>query len=221
MKTKIVIPDPHFPFHHKKKLNKAKRLIGKIKPDQIIQIGDLYDLFSASKYPGPRLFTLEDEVYKSRNLAEKFWEDVKSESPDSVCYQMMGNHDIRPRKRVLEKVPELLPYFNFDDLWAFEGVKTIHDYREELILDGIVFHHFFKTKLGDTVRTYLKNCAGGHTHRPGIFFMPLDGKIIWEMNCGYLADNSAPGLRYTQTKWTNWSHAIGLIDSLGPRVIPL
>lgn len=46
-----VFGDTHFPFHDQQKVDAAIRLVSRMKPDAVIQIGDVTDQFSFTKYP--------------------------------------------------------------------------------------------------------------------------------------------------------------------------
>lgn len=224
----LVIGDAHMPFVHKPTVSKILDHIQNMqkKPDYIVQVGDLYDFFSASRFP--RSFNVilpEDEIMEGRLCAEEFWRMIKKRSPKSICYQLKGNHCDRPIKRVIEKVPELATFFTkgINDYFKFDGVNTIFDSREVLKLEGISFHHGWKTKLGDHAKVFGTNTVVGHSHRPGIIYIPDYGRdnIIWEANAGYIADPEAEALKYTPTKFNNWTRGILEIENNSPRFIML
>lgn len=187
----------------------------------IVQVGDLYDLFSFSKYPRSlNVGTPKDEILQGRAMAEEFWRLLQKRCPKATCYQLLGNHDERPAKRILEKAPELEALIDIKHLWEFKGVKTIHDPREELMLDGIYFQHGFRSKLGDHAKFNQASTVCGHSHVGGVVFFPLRDKILFELNAGYLAGDEEP-MRYTRQSLTRWTHGFGIIDALGPRFVPI
>lgn len=222
----LVIGDTHFPFIHKPTLSKILEHLEKVKkkPDYIVQIGDLYDFYSFSRFPrNQNIVTPQEEVLTGQQGAEEMWKAIKKRAPSAVCYQMRGNHCDRPMKRLKEVAPELQCLFKIDDLWKFKGVCTVLDSREELVINGIVFIHGYRSKLGDHAAYTRNKTVCGHSHRGGVIYLPKFGhkEMIWELNAGYVADPAADPLKYSQQKFNNWTHGFGIIDALGPRFVPL
>lgn len=225
-KRGFILGDVHFPFHHKTILPLALYFFLKGKYDYFVQIGDLFDRYSAAKFPRSyNVFTPRDERKWSRYYSEVMWNFVGTHAKDR--YQMVGNHCVRPVKRIMELAPEfedeMVAVLNED--YTFEGVKTIYDPREELYIDDICFlHGYLGNPMGHAMFN-LKNFVGGHTHRGHTMFLPKDGheqKMIWELNAGYVADACSKGLSYTaQRRATRWTHGFGHIDEFGPRFVPL
>ena len=224
MSTFLCIGDVHAPFIYKPAFSKVLSYLDSLKkkPDYVIQIGDLYDFYSFSRFAkNPNVITPDQEVLEGRAVAEEMWRLIKKKAPSAQCYQLLGNHSVRPNKKLMEVAPELLSIFNIKPLWTFPGVITIHDPREELVIDNILFQHGHRSKLGDHAKYNSMNTVVGHSHQGNVLFIPtIKKEIIWELNCGYIADPSHPALKYTPQKFNKWSHGIGTIDSRGPRFIP-
>lgn len=219
--TVVILGDTHFPWGNDFVIKKAIELIREVKPFLVIQIGDLYDFFSQSRFPrSHNLITPRDELEKGRAAAEKMWWAVNKASPSSKKLQMMGNHDVRPIKRLIEKAPELEPFFSIKPMFEFDGVETVHDTSQEIVIEGICYQHGHK-KFGEHMKYNLMPSVHGHTHRGGVSFMNLRGHIIWELDVGYLADPGSTPLQYNAQKWVYWTAGAGLIDSKGPRFIIL
>lgn len=234
-KVKILcIGDTHFPFINKAYLTKVIQWAKENQPDTIIQIGDLYDNYAFSSYTKVvNLMTPEQELNKGRKLAEKMWTDLQKVSPKSKCYQMMGNHDGRIIKRILEKLPALSmkiklkdqfqKLHNIDSLFEFGGVTSILDYRAELKLHGLLFIHGFKGNIGEHVKYFHHNVVIGHLHKGWTVYLKVASKIHWELNCGFLGDVKALPFQYGETKTSNWTPGFGVIETecgvLVPRFI--
>lgn len=219
--TFVCLGDTHHPFCDPKALERVYQIIEQVKPTVIIQMGDLHDMLSWSKFPTSQLhFTAKGEIERSFADAEAMWKRIRAIAPKAKCYQLRGNHDIRPFKRVLEVAPALEVFIELDRFYKFEGVELIGDHREELIIDGIAFIHGYRTRLGDHANYMMHNAVVGHSHRGGVAFKQIRGKTLWELNCGFLADPSSKGLSYTPQKITDWTQGVGIIDSLGPRFVP-
>ncbi len=219
----LIINDIHWPFHSQRVVDKFLRRVSDRRPEFVILNGDALDLYSHSKFPrSHNVFSPREEQTIGRKLNAEFWEAVRMASPGSKCYQLLGNHDIRPMRRVLESYPEAEDWIEkgLRELFTHDGVETIFDSREELMLPGdIAIHHGYKTKLGDHRDFTLLNCVSGHTHRPGVVYRTVRGAVLWELNTGYAGDPEAKGLTYTSQKITNSVQSFGEIDEDGPRVV--
>lgn len=219
----LAIGDLHFPFHHRRAVELTLAAISELKPDVVIQVGDVYDMFSYGKFHrSMNVLTPKQEISSARKAAEWLWSEVRKRAPKSKRIQLLGNHDDRPYKRILEKAPEFEHLMSTKDIFCFDGVETVLDSREELTIGGTLFIHGFLNKLGDHVRYFHKNVVAGHIHRGGTVFFPYNGKTLFELNCGYLADRHTKALQYTSTKrTTSWTLGFGWIDKYGPRFVPL
>lgn len=217
-----IISDIHWPFHAPHVVEAFLKFIAKHQPEHVALNGDAWDMYSHGKFPrSHNVFTPREEQALARKLNEEFWRDVRKAAPDAKCYQLLGNHDLRPLKRVLDQYPEAEDWIaeKMRSMFSFEGVETIHDDRQELIVSDIVIHHGFKMKLGDHRDHNLMNSISGHTHRPGVVYRTVRGEAIWELNCGYAGDPQAKGLTYTPTRIVSWVQSWGWVDEYGPRVV--
>lgn len=222
--TAAVISDIHWPFHKQSVIDKFLKYVEEKKPGFVIINGDAWDMYSHAKFPrSHNVFTPREEQAKAREFNEKFWVEVKKRSPESVCVQMMGNHDIRPLKRVMEEYPEAEDWIKekITSLFTYDGVKTIHDPREELFIsEDIAVFHGYRSQLGDHRNFTHYNCVNGHTHKGGVVFKQIRGTTLFEANSGYAGDPTAKGLTYTPQKITDWTWGFVGIDQWGPRFIP-
>lgn len=220
----FVIGDAHMPYMNKTAFTKILAILEQEGPsvDYVIQMGDLYDMFSQGRWARTfDLITPKQEMIEARMMAEEFWRAIRKRAPKAQCYQLIGNHDERPIKKVIEKAPELASLLDIKHLWQFPGVTTMASEREELIIDDILFMHGYRSKLGDHARYNQMNTVCGHSHRGGVVYFPVKGKVIWELNAGYLGDESQVPLQYGKQARTNWTMGFAMIDQLGPRFCPL
>ena len=221
----ILFGDTHFPYVHQEALKWAIGLVKKKQPKIVIQVGDLYDFYWASRYTKRWFqFSPEEEVRYGRVESEKMWREIQKIAPKAKCYQLLGNHDIRPILRALDRAPELLPFMNVETLFSFDGVKTILDHKQELHLKvcgwEAVFQHGHYSKLGDHMKYNEESTAVGHSHSGGTFFLKRKDRILWELNAGFLADTNAGPMNYRKQNKCKKTLGIGEIDTYGPRFIP-
>lgn len=222
--TIVAIPDTHFPFSDKPAIDKLLAELKAIQPEYVVQMGDLYDLYNFSSHATSRLgLGPMEELTEGRGQAEAMWAGVRDAVPNAKCFQILGNHDLRIRKQLVKKAPEmeaLLEVLDIDSLWRFAGVKLQADYREPLEISGIVFHHGFG-KAGSHVRRFLRPTVVGHLHIGRVEYLSLWDRVIWELGCGFLGDSDALAFSYTPTRLANWQTGFGLIDERGPRFVSL
>jgi predicted phosphodiesterase len=227
-KTVVILGDSHLPYGDKVVVKKAIEVIRALKPYYVVQIGDLYDFYFHSSYPKKLLkCTAEEEYYNGRTEAEAMWQDIRRLSPTSKCFQLKGNHDDRPYKRIMERNPEIMLFAGpgMKRMFTFKGVETIHDSTEELLLNtvhgSVLFHHGHRAKLGDHLIYNQTSTVVGHSHSGGVVFKQYADGLKFELNCGYSGDPYQGPLQYGSQQKKYWTHGCGVIDTLGPRFVPL
>jgi hypothetical protein len=222
--TVVAIGDFHAPWQCESALEWALDLIAELQPKTVVQMGDLYDMYSFGRHPrNPNHITPAAEIDTGRGAAEELWRAVKLAAPAATCYQLIGNHDDRPYKLALNKAPELATLIGpeLKNLYAFLGVSTVNESNEELVIDGVVYMHGFRSRLGDHAAFNQRNTVCGHSHRGGVHFERQLGGIIWELNAGFLANINAPVFRYrAQARIHKTTRGLGIVDKLGPRFAP-
>lgn len=222
MKTTLCVGDMHLPFEDEKALLKIYSLVDILKPERIVQIGDLYDHYSYSRFVKSSEVRPYEELIDGREKAKAFWLEIRRRAPKAECIQILGNHCVRPLKRVGESIPEaeFLIVKSFKELYTFKKVITYLDPREVIVRDDIAFIHGWKSRLGDHMLELGLRTVCGHSHRGGVVYKKHLGKTLWELNCGFIADQKTKALSYTPSKITQWTLGCGFIDAHGPRFIP-
>lgn len=218
------ISDIHWPFSNQKVVDRFLEYVGDVKPQWVIINGDAWDMYSHSKFPrSHNVFTPREEQNLARKQNEEFWFEVHNRSQKSKKYQLLGNHDIRPMKRILEQYPEAEDWVQekLTQLFTFKNVETIMDPRQELMIDDIAVFHGYRGKLGDHRDFTHYNTMNGHTHKGGVVFRKIRGQTLWELNSGLAGDPEAKGLTYTPQKITEWTPGFSAVDLLGPRFVSI
>ena len=218
----ICIGDLHSPWTSTDALSLVYLLIEKIKPKRVIQMGDSMDLFSYSKFSkSSNIIMPKDEVRMARELVESMWCTIRKIVPKAELLQIAGNHDVRPLKLLIDKCPELEPFVGFDTIFKYDGVKTIWDPRETPEFDGVFFTHGHLLHGRHRGKPGMQgHVVHGHDHKLSLTYNNVNGRLLFEMGCGYLGDPSASCFNYTTKKETGWNLGIGYISELGPLVIP-
>lgn len=218
-KRVAILGDTHFPFEDVEALSYCYAIIEKFKPEVVVQIGDLYDALAWSKYPSHmERMSPETEMREAKRRASIMWKTVQSIAPEAKCYQIKGNHDERPYKRLIEKAPELASFIDLRSWWNFDSVSTIHDSREPLIIDGIGYVHGWLSGEFKHAQYFNMPIVRGHSHRGGCVWKRHNRSWLFELDTGYLGSPEISG--YVPSKITNWTRGIGLITEWGPSFIP-
>lgn len=223
-KIVVAVPDLHLPFTDWKRVEKLYNHIEEIQPNVVIQLGDLLDRFTNSRFARSQdIMTPKEEVEEGHAGAINFWIEIKKRVKSAQRIQIKGNHDDRLLRQVLEMCPEIYSVVKKADaeMFKFAGVKTVPDSRDGIFIDGNLYTHGHLTQLGAHMVQLGVNVVHGHTHRGGVVFRNHFGKTMWELDCGYLADEKSVPLMYGPTKHLQHVKGFGVIDRLGPRFIPL
>lgn len=220
-KSILCIPDLHAPWIHKDSLSAMYVLAEILKPDIIVALGDDFDMFSFGKFPRSHmLIKADDEIREARKQLEEMWNTLRKLCPKAELISLVGNHNMRPFKRILEtNCPELELFLDLKSLFEFDGVKTVHDPREVVMIEGIHFTHGH-LKHGSHRAITNTHCVHGHTHNGGLIINKVAGKLLFELDCGYLGAPDALCFGYTAKRITNWTRGVGYISPLGPIFIP-
>lgn len=218
------ISDIHWPFSNQHVINRFYEYVADVKPEHVVINGDAWDMYAHSRFAtSHNVFTPREERARSIKQNTEFWSEIKRRHPAANCVQMLGNHCVRPLKRILEVYPAAEDWIE-DALkrdFTFDGVKTVFDPREEFFVDDVAIFHGYRSGLGAHRDYTHMNTVNGHTHLGGVAFRRIKGQTLWELNSGLAGDPLAKGLTYTPQKTTHWSPGFGVVNKLGPQFIPV
>lgn len=212
----LVVGDTHMPWHDKKALTKIYNLVLEEKPNVVVQIGDNYDFYTLSTYAKTLSIKPSLDIKKAITEVNKFWQLMRTFCPKGKFYQLMGNHEARFRKRILERLPQLEGVADYN-LKKCPWVNYLKSERCHLTLDNVVYTHGWYSKSIDHARHFNKPVVHGHRHRPTIDTL---GKL-WSMDVGHIANERSLPLSYTQSTVTNWRKACGIVTDGVPKLILL
>lgn len=214
--TVIAIGDLHMPWHCERWLTEVYKIIKEVRPSHVVQMGDAYDHFSQSRFPGTRnLMTPQAEVNAAREGLEAFWATIRKIVPQATCTQLLGNHDDRPLSRLFESAPMLEAIFSRGhllELYQFDGVDLVESSRDRLELDGVLYMHG-TGKLGTHCRALSQNVVRAHDHQPGLITQRVGDRVFWEASAGYCAEPESPVFGYVKhSRYAKWARAVLKIE---------
>lgn len=228
--THMVVPDtqvkPGVPLEH---LEWAGRWAAEKKPDVIVFIGDHADMPSLSSYDkGKRSYEgrrYTDDIEAAKEGLRLFLAPIRAEQarlrqvrrkewhPRLVI--TLGNHEHRI-DRASELQPELHGLISIDDLQYKEFGFEVYPFLEPVVIDGIVYCHYFTTgAMGRPVTSARAlamkkhmSCVMGHVQQTEIDLSQKrgDGKFITGVfaGCFYQHDESYLGIQGNQVRRQCW-----------------
>lgn len=212
IKTYIVVPDLHVPFHDPSYIALTNLVVKKLKPDGIIQLGDALDFWQVSKYEkNPlRKQTIGEDAALYKVILQQ-WADLLPVT--GVIHQLEGNHEDRLRRYVWANAKELAglvqtvqEMIGLRDL----GIRTIWhpigQWDSCKIGDAVCHHgHFFNmhAAAGNLIK-YPKSLITGHTHR----FQYVSNGTRFSCTLGHGSNESETAHQPTPT---GWQQAFGVL----------
>lgn len=218
----VVIGDTHYPAVDKRVINEVLKYVSDNDVTHIVQIGDLYDLFAFSRFAKTlNWMTPKDELALARTGAELMWKELRKAAPKAKCIQLLGNHDARIQKKILDRIPEFESLFDTQVLFKFKDVYTAPSDKTEIIIGDKLFIHGHSSRLGQHMRRNGKNTICGHSHKGGVIYEKFLGGVLYEANAGYTGDPDQPVFKYGAQDTDNWTRGFLTIDGDGPKFICL
>ena len=203
-KRHLIIPDSHaHPGFHNKRFDWLGKLILDVKPDVVINIGDMADMPSLCSYDKGtkgyegRRYLKDIEAAQEAN--ERLWAPLraaKKRLPRRIY--TLGNHEERIN-RATEADPKLDGVLSVDDL-GLQKDWEVFPFLEPVEVDGVNYCHYFTSGvMGRAISgehpayslltKRFTSCTQGHTHtRDFAHRTRPDGSHILGMVVGCYAD---------------------------------
>ena len=222
MKTYLVIPDVHIPFHCVTTTKLITKIIKEINPDGLVQLGDFSDCFQISSYDKDpeRKNTLADDIDECNKILTIWASHLKS---GAQVHLLEGNHEYRLSRYISRNCREL--HGLVPDWPTLLKIKL----RNETTNKKWVWHKYTKwdsCQIGDctlmhgfyfnqhvamtNLAKYRRNTISGHTHRVQHVF---DG-TNYAISLGHVSDEKQTAHQPTPTGWTK-ALAILHVDNYG------
>lgn len=147
----LVIPDPHaMPGTSNRRAEWVGKLIHDLRPDTVVQLGDLFDFPSLCSYDkGKKSFqgrTYAADVAAGTDFQERMWHTCRrSKKRLPLRVSLIGNHEQRIT-RAIELQPELEGTISYEDLELDYFSDCVVPYAGStpgtIELDGVTYAHF-------------------------------------------------------------------------------
>lgn len=226
----IVAHDLHLPFIHKGLSKKFLDTCRRIKPDRIILAGDIVDLHALTTHR--RAKDWMDRCDRELELSRKWLRELRRNSPRSDIIFIKGNHEDRLDRMIESKVPEmrhlgisvpmLLGLGELNIRWVEDAGKTKVWASTSRGRFRILHGHEFKggSKFPGGHALKIAEALGcnvhiGHTHKLGMFIIPVAGKLRTVVEGGLMADMKAAALGYAGPA-PKWASAFTIYDDKQP-----
>ena len=189
-RTHLIIPDPHaHPNHHNKRAEWLGALIADVKPDVVINIGDVADMPSLCSYDkGTKGFigrNYKDDVASAVDFEDRLWSVVKRHKKRlPLRIKLHGNHEQRIG-RAINASPELEGAVSYEDLQEKYYYDEVIPYNGQTPgiynIDGISYAHYFCSGVmgrpisGEhpayqLITKKFGSCTQGHVHTADLSF---------------------------------------------------
>jgi predicted phosphodiesterase len=168
----------------------VKQFAQSIKPDFVVDLGDLIDMSYISSFNEAFLRKLENKRYiKDIELVNReldFWQGVTNE-----YIQLEGNHDYRV-KRWADKVPSLEGLIEYETVFDFKGrgIQWVWSHDQPYRRGKLSYHHgrfCNKYAAAKHLDVYMCNMVFGHIHKHQVASKVIPGYDdeiqAWGLGC--------------------------------------
>jgi predicted phosphodiesterase len=222
MRTYIIVPDIHVPYHSAKSVKMVTALIKELKPDGLVQLGDFVDNFQLSKYskdPGRRNL-IADDIEDFKGILNEWARHLKT---GAHVHLLEGNHEKRLKTYIADKCRELhglvpdWPTLLGLELRNKAGRHKWHWHPYERwnscqIGDVVLHHGFYYNEhcAAKALAKYKCNFIFGHTHR----LQYVSDGTHYACTLGHISNEKETAHNPTPT---GWQETLGLlhVDRLG------
>lgn len=217
LKTALIIPDTHAPYHDKKAYNLMIKVAKDIKPHEIVILGDFADFYSVSSYgKDPRLPAMLIEEVDTVN---KMLDQLDDLFPRARKVYLEGNHEHRLEKYLCDKAPAIFGFVDCKELfkinkrpgWAW--IKYEPAQRHKVLGSKLLARH---TPLGSTAKLSatraLSSLVYGHIHTmEEAHIVGLNGESYVAFSVGWLGNTKYSSIFNYVQNHHQWPLGFGII----------
>lgn len=186
----LVASDVHIPFQDANAVKLFINYCVKKQPEVIVLNGDILDMFMLSRFTKGEGRNPLEEITECRQLLES----LRAVCPNALIYYVIGNHETRLERYVLNKAPELASLV--EDVFSILKVQDfkIRGCASLIVNDNLVFKHgtLLGSKSGlsaikEMEASYMSGVSG-HTHRLCKYIARKAGRKFFWIESGCLCD---------------------------------
>ena len=220
-KTHLIIPDSHaHPDFHNKRFDWLGKLIADVKPDVVINLGDMADMHSLCTYDkgkqGYEARRYQDDINAAQEANERLLAPLrkrKKKLPRLVL--TLGNHEHRINKAISYDARMLDGTISIKDLGYEHHGWEVHGINEVAVIDGVAYRHHHTAGVMDRPIGGLNHARSmllkghmsstvGHSHLYDTAEdIRFDGKRILSLVAGCYVDYPNEWAGRAQERW--WS----------------
>ncbi len=213
LKSILLIPDTHAPYHCVESWKLVLKVIKAVRPHYLVVLGDFADFYKVTmhlKDPRRRLH-LVDEVAIANGLLRQ----VEPYATEKIF--VYGNHEDRLSRYLAQNAPELVDFIGLDTydwLGLREHGWTEVPYKEDIQLGKLyITHDVGRAGINSTrqsARDYMDNMVMGHNHRMDYHVM-ANAKGIPHVGAsfGWLGDVEKVDYRHKMKAKSEWVQGFG------------
>lgn len=203
-KTHLLIPDSHaHPDEDNRRFDWLGKLILDLKPDVVINIGDMWDMASLSGHSSKK--EIEGKRYQADidagvDALERMENPIrKSKKKRPRRIFTVGNHEDRIPRLVREQ-PIMEGKISLRDLQLEQHGWEVYPFLTPVFVDGIAYSHYFvsgvlgravsgENPARSLINKHHMSCSMGHSHELDYALgTRADGKRIQGLVCGVFQD---------------------------------
>ena len=208
------ISDIHFPSEDPVSYKKALSILKTIKPSRVVLGGDIVDLDDISRYPKRKIIqekTLTDLKYAGEKLTE-----MRDILPNARFDFLLGNHEDRLDKFIMEKAPELSGFFDLRILLKCDKLDIkVHPHNTVMRIGKLNYSHGDNWPGGwgmaNPARSIYDKCKDniifGHFHR----ISNHSSRTLRGRQQGAWGNGCLQRLDVEFNKYNNWQHGISMV----------
>ena len=209
MKTFLVVPDIHVPYHDSSYIELTYKILKAAKFDGIINLGDAVDFWQLSTYDKDptRKNTIMDDLKEWEEIIVKWCRYLK---PGAEIHLICGNHENRMSRYVarhakeiheaVKTLPELLKLKEKNEAGHVKIKWHKYTKWDSCRIGDVTFLHgfYFNANTASTnLAKYRCNTVSGHTHRVQYV---MDGSH-YAISLGHGSDEDMTAHQPTPTGW--------------------
>lgn len=188
----LICSDVHIPYQDNKAVDAFIDHAALTQPDVIVLNGDIIDMFMLSRFTkGEGRNPLEE-----MEMCRKFLQCIRMACPKAQIFYVIGNHETRLERYVLNKAPELASLI--EDVFTIIKVSDfeVRGCASLVVNNSFLFKHgtLLGNKSGLSAIKEMENSymsgASGHTHRLCKYIARKAGrKFVWIETGGLMSMN--------------------------------